>query len=405
MRPPILHSAKRFLRSPSVIVGEVAAIAFAGVLGTAFPQVFRSLWFLALTLLATASLSIAVAGQLRRLWAAWAQQPTEVKFRAAPFRIEFERPARSGLRPPADGIRIGVRTTGRLGLAGSPVFHLGLLLVIAAAALRALFAVEAIVDLVEGETLPPTTEGWAVQSPGLLARPFRLDCPVTLDSVRATRYDGGDLRDLRLRLSLQRASGIEVTEIAINQELRVPGGRLFLGSDFGPAALMEWLRDGGPPTREAALLADRGRGVYEGASRGPNGLCAHLRAHVGQAGGQPAEIEVRVMSGNALLFTGSMKPGEETALRGGQRLRLHGAPFWARLRGSRDPALWLAYAGFALVLAGATLMFAVVKVDTCVAVTPAGDMERVFVALRAQRLAPLFEERFQRLVREQGGAA
>jgi len=70
------------------------------------------------------------------------------------------------------------------------------------------------------------------------------------------------------------------------------------------------------------------------------------------------------------------------------------------LRGSHDPALWLAYLGFALVIAGAVLIFAVVKVDACVLVTPLGERERVFVALKPHRFAPLFQERFEQLVRD-----
>ncbi|MBM4032166.1 MAG: cytochrome c biogenesis protein ResB [Planctomycetes bacterium] len=307
MKPPSLSSAKQFLLWPSLIIGEIAAIALTGVAGTAFPHLLRSPGFVAIT---------------------------------------------------------------------------------------------------------------------LLARPFRLDCPLTLDSVRATRYHEGDVKDLRLALSLARLGRVQKKEMAINQELRVPGGRIFLGFEFGPAALLEWqkgaanddcrlriadcglrieIRNPKSEMRECELLLARGRGMFEGTSLGLDGMVAHLRARVDEAGNHPAQVEVRVMKGKALALTAAMRTGETATLQGGHTLTLHGTPFWVRLRASRDPALWLAYAGFALVLAGATLMFAVVKVDTCVTATPEGDKERVFVALRAQRFAPLFEERFQRLVREQGG--
>ena len=426
---------KRFLRSPKVIIGEIVAVAFAGMLGATLPQaeksslaelarlhargpiaatlvdvleldhVFQSAWFLALTLLASASLSIVVTEQLRRLHQAWTQRLTEAHFRRVPFRAEFERQARLGTAVSAEGPRVEVRTKGRLGLAGSPLFHTGILLVIVAGTLRALFAVEAVVDLVEGETLPPTPEAWAAQWPGLLATPFRLNYPVTLDEVRATRYEGGDLRDLRIRLSLQQTEAIRGEEIAINQALHVPGGRLFLGSDFGPAALIEWQENGTPSAREAVLLASQGKGVYEGLSSGPAGARAYLRAQVDGAGNRPTLLELRVMGGSALLFTGQVRPGDVVPISGGQVLQLHGMPFWARLRGSRDPALWIAYWGFALALVGATIIFTIVKVDSCVVVATEGDRERVFVALRPQRFAAAFHERFQRLVHQEGGPA
>ena len=106
------------------------------------------------------------------------------------------------------------------------------------------------------------------------------------------------------------------------------------------------------------------------------------------------------MRDGALLFTGDARPGQTASLRTGEKLVLLGTPFWVRLRGSRDPALGLAYLGFGLVMAGVVLIFAVVKVDACVLVTPMGERERVFVALKPQRFAPLFQERFEQLVRE-----
>jgi hypothetical protein len=333
-----------------------------------------------------------------------------MQFQRAPFRVEFERPARPAVAEAQAGRRVEVRSTRRLGLAGSPVFHVGLLLVIVAGALRALFAVEAVVDLIEGETLPPTAAAWTAQWPGVLAEPFQLDGPVRLDAVNATRYEAGDLQDLTVRVSLEQGSGLQAEEIGINREFRASGGRLFLGPDFGPAALLEWRESGRSLAREAVLLVSRGKGLYESATFGPGGVRAYLRAEVDRAGNWPTHLEVRVvpvagLGRSGLLFTGNMGVGQEVSLPGGQTLKLHGVPFWARLRGSRDPGLLLAYAGFVLVLAGATIIFAIVKVDTCVAVTPAGDRERVVVALRAQRFAPLFQERFARLVRDQGGPA
>ncbi len=431
---------KRFLRSPRVILGEIAGIAIAGVLGATIPQagtasiaelarlrlyqpvvvalinlfaldhVFQSSWFLGLTLLTTASLSIVVAEQVRRLCVTWSQRLTEAQFRGAPFRAEFERPARLAAAEDETCPTVHIRTQRRLGLAGSPLLHVGLLLVIVAGVLRALFAVDAAVDLIEAETLPPTAEAWAAQWPGVLARPFRLARPVTLDAVRATRYEAGALRDLTVRLSIERGNGVEQEEIGINRELRAPGGRLFLGRDFGPAALLEWRENDRVLARDAVLLASRGKGTYEAASFGPGGVRVFLRAEVDRAGNRPRDLEVRVVrvvgeGGFPLLFTGLVPAGGEVSLPGGQVLTLHGVPFWARLRGSRDPALGLAYLGFALVMVGAAIVFTVVKVDTCVIVTPAGDRERVFVALRPQRFTPLFEERFARVVREQGGSA
>ena len=288
----VRQEIERFLRSPRVIVGELAALAIAGVLGAIWPDghVFRSAWFAALALLAVASLCLVVLGQFRR------------------------------------------RRLGAL------VLHAGILLAIVAGALRALFATEAVVDLVEGETLPPTAAAWSGQFPGLFAAPFHLDQPVTLEAVSGCRYDDGDLRDLRVRLS--------VGEVAVNGQLRLAGNRVYLGREFGPVALLEWSSGKG----EAVLLDTDTR---EGLSTGPAGLRAYLRANASRS----TSVAVRVMRGGGLIAAGDLRVGEKLPLPGGAGLTLRAAPMWARLHGSRDPALWLVYLGFALVFVGAVMIF------------------------------------------------
>jgi hypothetical protein len=425
-----LAAAKRLLKSPAVIVGELAALAAACALGAALPQagtagdagtawwdargpvlsalrdvlaldrVFRSGWFLALCMAAAASLSAVVYGQFRRALRLWKQPLTEQHFRAAPFQAEFERPARLAGAPSAR--RIEIWSERRIGLAGSAVFHAGLLAIVLAGAGRALLATEAVVDLVETEVLPPEPSAWAAQFPGLLARPFRLDRPVTLTEVRTARYGDGSLRELSIALA---APGKAARRIEINTVLRAAGGRIFLDAAHGPAALLEWRAAGAEPLRERVHLAERGPGRFEGASEGPGGLVAHLRAGAGGEDGRPAALDVRVMRGSALLLSTDLASGDTVSLPGGAALTLHGLPLWARLRGSRDPALGLAFAGLALAMAGSAAMFLLVRVDACVAVTPADGRERVFVALRPQRFAPMFRERFERLAREQGSPA
>ena len=431
------RKVKQFLRAPKVIVGELVALALFGALGAALPQMgsstnmeiarlreagpvvtkvvqwfaldhlFRSSGFLVATALAAASLLLVVLEQVRRFRCQWSQRLTEAHFQSAPLRAEFERPARAGqafcLSPFSPSKQLGIRTERRIGLLGSPLFHAGLLLVILAGALRALFGTKAVVDLLEGETLPPRASAWSAQFPGILGKTFHLDGPVTLNEVKAAHYSDGDLRDLKVRLSVPGKPGGAEAELAVNHDLKTRSGRLFLGFDFGPAVLIDWQSPGAATKHEAALLAKQGNGDFEGTCSGPGTLRAYLRARVGAGGERPQIVEVRVMKDGALLFGGDVRVGQTVALYGGAKLVLRGAPFWARLRGSHDSALWLAYVGFALVMLGVTIIFGVVKLDWCVSVTSLGDRERVVVAFKPQRFAPLFEERFQRVVQEQQG--
>ena len=424
------RTLKRFLRSPNIIVAEIGTITLACVLGAVIPQigsatdaeraflqesgslvsllvnifaldhVFKSVWFLCLILVASASLLIVINEQIRRLRITWSKCPSEAQFRNAPFKTEFERSAGEC----NNGRQIDVRVKGKLGLAGSLVFHIGILLLIVAGILRALFAVEAVVDLMETETLPTTVEVWGAQWPGILAKPFQLDYHVTLDEVKSVRYKSGALKDLKVILSIEKTKGVEKHEVAINQEFQTSAGRLFLSSDYGPTALIEWQKDGNSLVKDAVIMTDKGNQTYEASISWPNGLQAYLRSYSNPYD-RPTSIEMRVMKDKALMYVGRVSVGQAVQLPEGQTLLLHGIPLWARIRASRDPALWLAYIGFAMGLIGSVMIFFLIKIDTCVIVSPAGDRQRVFVALRAQRFAPLFEGRFKKLVHDQGGSA
>lgn len=413
---------KRFFRSPKVIIAELAALAFASSLGAALPQassasadelarwhnagpfvtalvkifaldhIFSSVWFLTITAAASISLAIVVVEQFRRLRTLWSQPPSADPFQNAPFRTEFERPATAS-EPQAK-----IWSERRLGLAGSLVFHSSLLAIMLAGMLRALFATDAATDLLETETLPPQPAAWTAQFPGVAARPFSLDREITLREVKATRYADGDLRSLSLRIA---AGGAE-KEIQINQEVRLGGNRIFSAREFGPAAVVEWTQNG-TTLRRAVLLAETGPGNFEGTLDAGQNVRAYFRSHIDNAGDHPGTAEVRVMNGSVLLATETLPAGATLALPGGGKLTLHGLPFWARLHGSRDSALWLAYAGMILTMAGAAMIFCLVKLDFCVVVTPLGEREKVFVALKPQRFAPLFQERFEKLVYELGG--
>ena len=416
---------KRLFRSPAVIVGELAVITLLGCLGAALPQagvapaaevarlhrhgsfvpflvdhlaldhVFTSPLFLVTLGFATVSLSIVLAEQLRRLASHWNLAPTEASFRSAPFLKVFTRPA--------TGTGTVLRSRGRLNLAGSPLLHLGLLCVILAGALQALFGVDAVVDLYEGEVLPPTVEAWGAQWPGPMGAPFRLETPLRLVSVESTRYGGGDLRTLRLRLAEATAEGDRMREMGINQELSLPRGRLYADSQHGPAAVVEWTLPTAPTIRTAALLEKKEVAAFGTYTSGPETLRARIRVPMPKDGSRPGLAEVRVLGGSATLAEGPLRPGESLPLPGGGSLKLHGLPYWARIHGNRDPAIGLAYLGFFLALAGACLTYGITRVDELVAVTPEGESERVVVALRPHRFAPLFRERFERLVRDHGG--
>jgi hypothetical protein len=412
---PSLLWLKRLLRSPTIIVGEVLAIAAAGVVSTAIPQatelsrvrhfgaahpgwssltralaldrVLTSAWFLGVLSLAALSLGIVLVDQWRRLGRTWPRALTEASFRAAPYRRELERPS-------STGASARFRTTGRIGLLGSPLFHLGLMTIVIAGFAHWLFFADAVAELIEGETLDPGAWARMERWSGALARPFQLEAPLRVERLEPSRYASGPLRALAARVSI----GGRTDPLAINAPLELEAGTLLIGSVHGPAAIVE-LEVDGRAERRALLLRETDAGDFGDAWLAPGGLQLLVRGEVGPDAGLPRQLELRVLRGGSLLYLGSLPVGLGVELAGGARVALLGVRYWAVFRGSRDPSRWVAWVGFLLVVIGGVLMFAVVRVDTAVIVTPTPSGERVLVALRADRFTALFAEKFERLVR------
>lgn len=424
-----LAAARRWLRSPPVVTAEIVAIAALGALMTIVPQadggdgkaarlaaahpavaawiralqldrITSSAWFLAALTLAGASLAVVLVDQWRTLFRLWGAPLTEASFRTAPYRRELARPALRASPPGARSVTLSSR--GRIGLAGSPVFHLGLMIVVIAGLVRALLGQDAVVRLIEGETLPPDPAAYGAQWGGPVAAPFALDAPLRFDQLIPARYASGEIERLAARVGGVDAAGRAV-ELAVNTPLDLGDERLYLSALHGPAALVE-ASAGARRERVAAMLQETAEwGTYEATVFISSGLQLRLRGKIGPDSKVPSHLEARVLRRGGLLFLGAIGEGDTIALPGGETVSLRSIRYWAEFRGSRDPSATLAYVGFALVMLGALVMFAVIKVDTAVVVEATETGERVLLALRAQRFAPLFAERFERLVEEQAG--
>jgi hypothetical protein len=144
--------------------------------------------------------------------------------------------------------------------------------------------------------------------------------------------------------------------------------------------------------------------MYYGVTPLGGGLEVRMRAvsDPREGGRLPNAVQVRIMNGGALLAYEDLPVGKGMRLSSNLRLDLLDVRRWAEFRGSRDASMWPAYAGFLCALAGTILMFAVVRVDSIVEVRRTDQGERVFVALRPHRFAPLFRERFEALARREG---
>lgn len=348
-------------------------------------SIVRSGWFLALVASSTASLVLVQRdqwGRLRRLWSAGVRREA---FADAPFRRE--RPLAPGEEPPESFVR-----SGRLGLLGSPVFHLGLLAVVVAGLVRLLFFSDAVARLAEGGMLGTVPEDFEAQRGGLLARPFAMPVPLRLDSLLVTRYASGALEQIEARVSLLGAGGVQARTLAINAPLDFPGNRrIYLFPEHGVAALCRRSGPAGDRDEVVPLEPDgeslRGRLWTDGGE-------VRLRTRAGDD--LPGSVEVRVLRGGTLLGAGEASAGDGVAIEGSEIVRIVRFTRWGKLRATQDPSRPLFFTGVALALAGVTMMFGFVTVDAGVFVAEG----RVIVALRPHRFPPLFADRFERLCKE-----
>lgn len=409
-----LRRATAFLRRPRTIVAELAAIALSGALAASLPQtpdaeavqafaarwpalgratsalglheVMTSRWFLALVAAALCSLLTVQWDQWRRVRRIFRERLEPANLARAPYR-RAAAPASCRKVPE----RPVLSTTGRLGVLGSPVFHLGLLVVLGAGLWRLLVFSDAFTRMIEGDTLPPVAAAWQAQRGGAAARPFAMSTPVKLEEVHAERYASGVLRQLDATLALDDGA----RRLAINAPLDVGAERIYLTQSWGVAALLVHRSGAAEDARPAFLDVEPDGGRAWGTVALAGGREARLKALIGPAG-RAEKLEVRLARGRTLLGVAELVPGAEAAIGEGETLALAGLPYWVQLRGSRDPTWPLFFAGVAVAIVGASLMFGVVRVDSGVFV----EGDRVVVALRPQRFAPLYGERFDALCKE-----
>ncbi len=417
-----LSRLRRLLRSPRTITAELLGIALAGfattfveqhptalarerlaedhpvlarlVAALALDHVFTAPWFLAIVALAAGSLAIVCWEQWSRLLREWST-PGEAWFRGAPYRRTVER-ARTG-----EGRRVTITRAGRIGALGSPLFHAGLLVVAVAGFGRMVLGADTSRETWEGGIIPADAGAFAFQDLGPLARPIVLGEPVKLVELRPSWYPSGSLLGLAARVEV--GEGRPVT-LAVNEPLDVGGTRIYLTQGFGPAAVLEVV-DPANPSVGLVLLTLDSSGDFSGVGKLPGGEEVRVRAPYVRGERRPAGVaDVRVLDRDVLLGAGRMQPGSVLELPGGRGLALREMRWWARLAASRDPTAWPVFVGFGLSILGVILMFGFVRVDTLVVAEPDGERERVTVAMRPQRLVPIFAERFERRVeREAGG--
>lgn len=411
--PPTWRALLTTLRRPALIVTELAALATGSAVAVLVPQepdgaevarfaadwpalaaAFRALglhsattspWFLAIAALALASLLAVQLEQWGRLRRTFLSDPAPEAFARAPFRVAL--PLDQARVPPEPVLE----RRGRAGMLGSPLFHLGLVLMVVAGLVRGLYSSEAVARVYEGQQLGAAPGAFDRERGGPLSTPFTLATPLRLERVEVAKYASGSIRQVEAVLA--RDGGGPPVRLAINAPLDLPGWRtLYLLNAHGVSLAVA---ERGPDGEHAHVVPlEDASGTWRGGFRTGSGLEARFRA--GPSADLPAALELRVVRGGVLLALSEVPVGSGLTVAPGTSLEVVGVGRWVELKGSRDPSVPLFMVGLVTALVGATLMFAVVTVDTGVFV----ERGLLVVALRPMRFPPLYAERFERLCKE-----
>ncbi len=249
------------------------------------------------------------------------------------------------------------RCRGSWGLAGLPLFHAGIALIVVAAVIHASQGLGAHFELAEGEVLSEA-KGKLLLERGSRPPDGELGFRLRLDTLLVDLEDG-HFRDLQARLSLQQAGGpLRQETLALNHPLDVGPYRVFLDKNVGQTAVFErTLRDG----QHRRLLINF---IVERESWGKSTPLVRDEVMMFEDSpmvfrmvlepGAESRLRLRAERDGQAVFDGILLADQETDL-GPYRLRFIGTALWAGLYLASDQAITWIFAGFGLSLAGFAL--------------------------------------------------
>lgn len=249
------------------------------------------------------------------------------------------------------------RRHGSFGLAGLPLLHAGIVVIVVAASVHASQRLGAHFELAEGEVLSQA-QGKLLPEGGSRLPGEELGFRLRLDALRV-EIDRGHLKELQARLSLQEAGGPLRQEIlAVNHPLGIGPYQIYLDKNVGQTALFERIL---PDGKRRRLLVNF---VVPSDDWGLNKPL--LRDEVMMFEDRPVNFRMALTPGDAPrfrlvaerrgkpVFDGVLAPGEVADL-GVYQLKFIGTAPWAGLYLASGQAVKWIFAGFVLALAGLAL--------------------------------------------------
>lgn len=319
---------------------------------TGLSAVFSSWWFSALCIALLANLAAGIILHISYILV-WIRGETTPAYRLRGVGAEPEGVGRSlGAALPEAGA--WSRTQGWAGLWGTPLFHAGIVVIVAGALLSAADRFGAHLELSEGET-------FSGESGKLTMDRFSVASMDEFGTLRLNRLDalvaeGKYLRELQAHFTAQEKGGQpQEMMLMVNHPLKIGDYTLYLDKKFGYAAAFErTLPDGSQ--RELRINFDAPRAKWEAGSPIERDTVVMLENvpilyRMALTPGEAPSFRLTAERGGKAVFDGTLLPGQMADL-GAYRLVFLGAVPWVGLYVTTDRALHIVLAGFMIALAG-----------------------------------------------------
>ncbi len=441
---PMLARAWHALRSRRLAIALLIGLGLLPIAGTIFPQqdrvgpmaygqwaqanprlaqlaarlsldsLYSAWWFSALFALLGANTLACTLPQLRGAFLRTVRRPSPAGLdrrpatRQLPLRChpgealsvaEAELRSRGYRVMPLAGGLLGQK--GILGVWGSPLFHLGLVVVLTGAMVGGLLHFSGYVEVAEGQGFLEEKGAYLQQTQGPLFgrlgplveghRGFALQ----LDRFAATgsNWGSGISSDLVSEVTLlEDGRQVRRSAIRINEPLEYRGLKIYQTGAFGPAPVFQLELPDGSRDSGVVNLARQGDDQYGNSLYLPGtGYRMTVRAREGDAA-----VEVEIFERKLSLLRSRLQPGQSVEI-DDVRLTLSELRRWTGLRIVADPGIIILYPGFALVILGLALSFLVVPREIWVATGELQDGSVLQLGGRSPRLKALFAAEFEGL--------
>ncbi len=285
---------------------------------------------------------------------------------------------------------------GNLGILGSPVLHLGLLVVLTAVAWSGLTRFTGYVEVGEGQGFKETKGAYLQQSAGLLFGDGHRGFDVRVDRVEVgPPIAFGRVSSVNARSAVTiLKDGAEVASgtLEVNRSLEYRGVRLHQTSLFGPAVVVSLDFGDGRVDQGIVNLAPAGGTRFKNSLYLP-GTIYRVTLEVDTADNS---VQLQLRRRSDTLFSGQIRPDQQVKF-DGLSLAVVDLRHWTGLRVVSDRSEPLLYAGFFVTLIGLAISALVARRQIWALIQSDGDGTRIACAGVAAKARAMFAEEFSEI--------